>query len=196
VDTEYFVDTITQTEFLEQKSRFISRLVPCASVADFKTLRDATRHEFSDATHVAYAYRIHESNGLVVRFSDDGEVPGTAGRPILNHLEGRHLINVALLVIRYFGGIKLGVGGLGRAYGAAAKSVLTASTIKEVRPFEEWTCVVPYAHKSQFEYVAKHHEVEILSCEFAAEVTYRVRVFETQKLALTAAWRGLASIVM
>ena len=191
---EYFVDAVTQAEFVEQKSRFIARLVPCTSVVDFKKIQEAIRREYPDANHVAYAYRIKESKAMAVRFSDDGEVAGTAGRPILAHLDGRDLVNAALFVVRYFGGIKLGSGGLARAYGAAVKAVLAVSSIKQVRPFEEWACAVAYANKSQFEYVAKQHEVELLSCDFAGDVTYRVRVFDEKKAAVEAALRTLAMV--
>lgn len=174
---EYRVETTAEAELTEQKSRFIARLVPCASIPDFKRTLEATRREFPDANHVAYAYRIREGAQLSSRFSDDGEVAGTAGRPILAHIEGRALINTALLVIRYFGGIKLGSGGLARAYGAAAKAVLSIADIRESRPTEEWSIVLSYTVKAQFEYVARQHEIEILSSEFAEHVTVRARVF-------------------
>lgn len=99
-------------------SRFIAKAAPVGSEAEALAFLEAAREE--EATHNPYAYRI----GPIYRFSDDGEPSGTAGRPILHALEALDLDGVAVLVVRYFGGVKLGAGGLVRAYGRAAAEAL------------------------------------------------------------------------
>jgi uncharacterized YigZ family protein len=191
----HYVESPSTAEVVEQKSRFLAFLYPCPSVDAFKSLQEALRRQHPQANHHAFAYRVREAGGaLTARFSDDGEVAGTAGRPILAHLEGRDLVDVALFVVRYFGGIKLGSGGLARAYGASVKAVLAASAIKRLRAFEEWTCVASYASKGQFEHWARQHEVEILSCEFSEVVTFRARVFFERREAFLDSLRGVARV--
>lgn len=85
--------------------------------------------QHASAHHLAYAFRIKTAEGIVPRFSDAGEPSGTAGKPVLQMLEGRDLIHVAVGVIRYYGGINLGTGGLARAYGGTAKMALEAATV-------------------------------------------------------------------
>ncbi len=99
-------------------SRFIAKAAPVGSEAEARAFLEVAREE--EATHNPYAYRV----GPIYRFSDDGEPSGTAGRPILHALEALDLDGVAVVVVRYFGGVKLGAGGLARAYGRAAAEAL------------------------------------------------------------------------
>ncbi|MGC8876200.1 IMPACT family protein [Thermus sp.] len=101
-----------------QKSRFIAKAAPVAS--EEEALEFLKAHREPEATHNPYAYKI----GPLYRFSDDGEPAGTAGRPILHAIEAQGLDRVAVLVVRYFGGVKLGAGGLARAYGGVAAEAL------------------------------------------------------------------------
>lgn len=114
-------DTLACLTRLEQdvrKSRFLAIATPIASAEAAMAFFD--RHRVDDATHNCWAYKI----GQAYRFNDDGEPGGTAGKPILQAIEGQDLDGVALLVIRWFGGIKLGAGGLVRAYGGCAAQCL------------------------------------------------------------------------
>jgi uncharacterized YigZ family protein len=104
-------------------SRFIGTAIPVSSRDEAAAELDAIRREFWDATHNCYAWRL-APDGLQYRFADDGEPSGSAGKPILFVLQQRELVNVLVVVTRYFGGTKLGVGGLARAYGEAAAAVL------------------------------------------------------------------------
>ncbi len=99
-------------EIIINKSRFIAKLIKINNENDIKEKLDNLKIEYKDATHYCYAYIV----GNVKRFSDDGEPSGTAGMPILNVIESNNLTNILCVVIRYFGGIKLGAGGLVRAY--------------------------------------------------------------------------------
>ena len=121
---------ITQAGFAEQtitKSRFIAAALPCQNEREIGAALRAFAAQHPNAHHLAYAFRIKTPEGIVPRFSDAGEPSGTAGLPIAKMLEGRDLINICVAVIRYYGGINLGTGGLVRAYGGTAKLALEAT---------------------------------------------------------------------
>lgn len=110
-------------------SRFIASVAPIASAEDASRFLAERRQEYKDATHNCYAWRLAE--GEAFRYNDDGEPSGTAGRPILQEIDGRDLVRVAVVVTRYYGGTKLGSGGLVRAYGGAAAAALDHADIVE-----------------------------------------------------------------
>ncbi len=110
-------------------SRFIASATPVANSGEARAFLEARRDEFRDATHNCFAWRL--ADGEAFRYNDDGEPSGTAGRPILQEIDGRRLVRVAVVVSRYFGGTKLGSGGLVRAYGGAAAAVLDQTEIVE-----------------------------------------------------------------
>lgn len=109
--------------YRERGSRFIGYAFECDSTSTFKTKLDVIRKEHHQARHFCYAYMIGEDRS-VYRSNDDGEPNGTAGKPILAQILGRDMTNVGVVVVRYFGGTKLGKGGLVRAYGNAAKDAI------------------------------------------------------------------------
>jgi uncharacterized YigZ family protein len=104
-----------ETEELIKKSRFIGHISPCSSEQDALLFIRQLYQQHPNASHIVYAYRVQSPDGLICRFNDAGEPSGTAGKPIFQHLEGKQLINLVVAVIRYFGGVKLGAGGLTRA---------------------------------------------------------------------------------
>ena len=109
------------------RSKFIAYLVP---ISEYEGLQEKLRKEHPKANHVVYALRtLNEYEQVVENSSDDGEPKGCAGVPALNVLRGEELINCAVLIVRYFGGIKLGTGGMARAYALAVKNVLSESTL-------------------------------------------------------------------
>ena len=112
-------------------SRFIGCAMPADTEEEARAAIGAVDSEYPDATHCCYAYRLGAGDAAVERSSDAGEPAGTAGAPILSAIRGRKLTNVAVAVVRYFGGTKLGVGGLSRAYRAAARAALEAGTVRE-----------------------------------------------------------------
>jgi len=112
-------------------SRFLTTVAPVSTPADAEAFVARIRDEFSDATHNCWAWRVGRA-GEVFRSSDDGEPGGSAGRPILQQLEGRRLTNVAAVVTRWFGGTKLGVGGLMRAYGGATGKTLDRAPLRRI----------------------------------------------------------------
>lgn len=114
----------SRSEIKIKRSRFIGSIKYTPNVDDAKNFIESISKEFHDANHNCYAYRIGLDNEQVFKYSDDGEPSGTAGRPILESLDKFELVDTCVVVTRYFGGIKLGTGGLGRAYRDAAVRVI------------------------------------------------------------------------
>jgi uncharacterized YigZ family protein len=138
-DFYYTVSGGYSQEIKIKASRFIGTLDFAVSRdAAEKCIGDLTR-QYHDATHNCYAYRISQSD---FRYSDDGEPGGTAGKPILEVLDRHHLSRVVLVVTRYFGGTKLGTGGLIRAYSACAEQVITRAKI--IRKYHYQTIDIQY----------------------------------------------------
>lgn len=117
-------------EYKDKNSRFISFLLPVNTSVEADTILKAMKKRYHDSNHVCFAYRIGNGKEEYFRYSDDGEPSGTAGIPIYNELKGEELFNVLLVVVRYFGGIKLGTGGLTRAYSRSAREVIGISIVK------------------------------------------------------------------
>lgn len=117
-----------ENEFIIKKSKFITKLYFVTSEIEIKNILDENKTEYKDATHICYAYILNN----VERFNDDSEPSGTAGIPILNVLKNNNLNNVLCIVIRYFGGIKLGAGGLIRAYCSSVSEALNKTEIINV----------------------------------------------------------------
>jgi uncharacterized YigZ family protein len=114
---------ITQGLYKEKGSKFIAIAVPLESVDEVKMQLEQLRKRYHDARHHCYAYRLGEEP-YEFRYNDDGEPSGTAGKPIFGQIQSFELTNVLIVVIRYFGGVKLGTGGLIQAYRTAAKDAV------------------------------------------------------------------------
>ncbi len=172
----YCVKSPLSCEELIKKSRFIGVIVPCE---DEKTVLNALKNlalQHPHATHIAFAYRLKTAEGIMYRFHDAGEPSGTAGKPILQHLEGKQLINVLIAVIRYFGGVKLGAGGLTRAYSNSAKLAIETAQLIEYIEFSTVSLTVDYAHLAHLEYQLKKLDGTILSQHFTDAVQVLVRL--------------------
>ena len=115
-------------EIIINKSKFITKLIKVENEEEIQNKLEMIKKQYKDATHYCYAYII----GNIKRFNDDGEPGGTAGMPILNVLENKELNNILCVVIRYFGGIKLGAGGLVRAYTNSVTEALNLNEIIEL----------------------------------------------------------------
>lgn len=121
---------MTETEIRIKNSRFIAIAHKVLSRPEASTILEDVRNSYPDANHHCFAYRLGTS-GNDFRHDDDGEPTGTAGPPILRQIDSFELVNAMVVVVRYFGGTKLGAGGLIRAYGGAAREVLSAASIVE-----------------------------------------------------------------
>ncbi len=161
-----------------KKSRFIGVLSPCLSEHDFQSQFKNLQSDYPDASHIAFAYRLKTENGFISRMHDAGEPGGTAGKPIFQHLEGKQLMNAMLAVIRYFGGIKLGAGGLSRAYGNTAKKVIECA---ELLPYIDWIrqdLLVDYKELQSFEHFLGKIGGEIVDQDFGELIRLGVRLPE------------------
>ena len=124
-------------------SRFIATAVPISSRDEINDALEQIRKEFWDASHHCYAYQL-SPDGADYRFFDDGEPSGSAGKPILLVLQRAELLDVLVVVTRYFGGTKLGVGGLARAYGEVAQDAIAEATPVRVFPIANVRIFAPY----------------------------------------------------
>jgi len=128
------------------RSKFITFLVP---ISEYEGLQPKLKQEHPKSNHVVYALRsLNEFDQVVENSSDDGEPKGCAGVPALNVLRGEELINCAALIVRYFGGIKLGTGGMARAYALAVKNVLSEATL------------IPYEKETVYMFSCDYNEVD------------------------------------
>jgi len=123
------------------------------------------------AHHLAYAFRIKTQDGIVQRFHDAGEPSGTAGKPILQFIEGRDLINICVGVIRYYGGTNLGTGGLARAYGGTGKMALDAAKIAPFVEMQQIRLVLDYKEVDYFTRELAKLDGELVSKVFDEKVT-------------------------
>lgn len=167
-----------RSEITVINSRFIATLTRASSVDEAKSFIARIRDEFQDATHNVPAYIIGYGSSVISHCSDDGEPPGTAGKPILSVLNGSHLGDVVIVVTRYFGGTKLGTGGLVRAYTNAAKSAVEIVT--RVYKIPSYTLMIgaPYSLFELIRLKIEEYEGIILEEVFGSEVTITARLPE------------------
>jgi len=164
------VQTIEQSftsQYEVKKSKFIAHLVP---IVEYKGLEEKLRAEHPKARHVIYALRyLNEFDQIVENSSDDEEPKRAAGVPSLNVLRGQELVNVALLTVRYFGGTKLGIGGMARAYASAAKEVLAVADIKKYEKEFSYKFDTTYSEVQKREYVLNKLEIFQVEREFLGD---------------------------
>jgi uncharacterized YigZ family protein len=129
IDSYLTVKETTVHRIARQRSRFITLLSPAETTDSVQRQLDSARKSYHDASHHCYAYRLLIGHQVVEASHDDGEPSGSAGLPMLQQLIGRDVVNVLAIVIRYFGGTKLGVGGLVRAYSDAVSETLAQATV-------------------------------------------------------------------
>ena len=165
------VNSPNNIEEVIKKSRFLGFIYPCFSESEALAYLHDLRDEHSGANHIAFAYRIRTDQGIIGRFYDAGEPSGTAGKPIYQYIEGHDLINVLIVVVRYFGGVKLGAGGLTRAYGNAAKQVIGVADITEFIELASVHFILDYKNLQHFEYQLAKCSGVITSKDFAEQVT-------------------------
>ena len=162
-------------KYLINKSEFISVIKYIDDVNDVDLFIDELKKRYKDATHYCYAYIINNYK----KCSDDKEPQGTAGLPILNVLEKNELTNVVCVVIRYFGGIKLGAGGLTRSYSKSVSDNLIENkdSIGDITDGYELDGEAPYSHQTIFEYKYKN----IINKEFNDNIIYKINVDSKEK---------------
>jgi len=173
------------TDTLEiKKSKFITYIT---SYDKFKDMMSRLKEEHPKARHFVYAYRyLNEFDQIVENSSDDGEPKGTSGRPTLSVLSGSLLINTAVIVVRYFGGTRLGTGGLVKAYSDAVNLVLKKSVSKDYVKLKYKKLFIDYSQLSQIEYLITTVDVKIIDKIFSEKICLKLEASreEYDKLSL------------
>lgn len=162
-------------EIEEKKSRFIANVSPAGTEEEALAFIEAMKKKYWDARHNCYAYVLGE-RGELVRFSDDGEPSGTAGKPILEVLLGMEVRNLVVVVTRYFGGTLLGTGGLVRAYTQAAQAGMAASIIRTMRYGAIFSITTDYNGIGRIQYLLGMRKIMIEEPEYTDVVTLKVKV--------------------
>ena len=171
--------------YKEKQSRFLSFAFPVTTLGEIKEILETYRKKFYDARHICYAYMLGPER-TDFRTNDDGEPSGTAGKPILGQINSNELTDVLILVVRYFGGIKLGTSGLITAYKAAAADAVANNEIVEKTVDEMITVEFEYPFLNDVMKIIKEENPEIIdkSFEMNCKITLRIRKSEAEKLRL------------
>lgn len=162
------IEANVKTQLEIKKSKFITCLFPLKEKKEIKERLDKVKEDYPNATHYCYAYLFEQEK----RCSDDGEPGKTAGYPILNVLEQQHLNNILCVIIRYFGGIKLGAGGLVRAYSTACQEGLKKANIQELEEGFLIKFSISYDRQKEMDYYLKNYN--IIAKTYTEQVNYQI----------------------
>ena len=164
------------TEFMDRNSRFITSGGPAFTVEEAQSYIDKIKDTYDDANHHVPVYLIGHGSSTIAHCSDDGEPAGTAGRPALSVLQGSGLGDIVLVITRYFGGTKLGTGGLVRAYSDSVRHFLEALPLAKKVATTCLMFVIPYSLFGQTQLIISNHNGLIKDKAFGADITLTVRL--------------------
>ena len=170
-------------EIVEKKSRFIAHVQAVDSVEEAQEFIEAVKKKYWDARHNCSEFSVGEINPLT-RCSDDGEPGGTAGKPILEVIQGSGIRNIVIVVTRYFGGTLLGTGGLVRAYTEAAKAGIENAVIIEKIPATRMKLFTEYTDLGKIQYILAQNQVTVENTEYTDKVEIRALFPEKEKKTL------------
>ena len=175
-DTYKTISAPSEGIYTEKRSKFIAIALPVRTVDEVKSHLEVYQKKYYDARHVCYAYMLGPER-KDFRANDNGEPSGTAGKPILGQINSNELTDILIIVVRYFGGIKLGTSGLIVAYKAAAAEAIAAATVIEKTVDEEVTIMFEYPFMNDVMRIVKEDNVTIISQYFNldCDMTLRVR---------------------
>lgn len=174
-DTYKTIAALSEGIYTEKRSKFIAIALPVHTVEEIKAHLETYQKKYYDARHVCYAYMLgHERTDF--RSNDNGEPSGTAGKPILGQINSNELTDILIIVVRYFGGIKLGTSGLIVAYKAAAAEAIANATILEKTVDEEVTVVFEYPFMNDIMRIVKEEEPEILRQSYDTDCSMTLRI--------------------
>ena len=168
-------------EIVEKKSKFIANIFPVENTDEAEKIIKDIKKKYFDARHNCVAYRIIDNEQLIERSSDDGEPSGTAGAPMLNILQKNQLVNVLIIVTRYFGGILLGTGGLVRAYSDSLLKVIESCNITEKEIGYEVKVTIDYNNFEMFKYYCKNNNINIVNTEYFENIVCKIQLEEEKK---------------
>lgn len=165
LDSYLTISSPSSGQYTEKRSKFLAFAFPVSTLEEIKALLEEYQKKYYDARHACYAYMLgHER--LVFRANDNGEPSGTAGKPILGQINSNELTDILIIVVRYFGGVKLGTSGLIQAYKAAAAEAIAAATIIEKTVDLQLTITFEYTLMNQVMRVVKEEAPAIVSQSF------------------------------
>lgn len=169
-------------ELIEKRSRFITYCEKVKSPEEFKAFLRRLKTQYPDARHFCYGFRIGPLSSAERGFSDDGEPSGTAGMPILNVIDHSLFSDIAIIVVRYFGGTKLGTGGLARAYSEAAKCSLEQVQWEVHQAKQGITLECEFHQEHQLRYLLNQVDGKILSVKYTEKVLVKAEIIQSADL--------------
>lgn len=174
-DTYKTIANPSEGMYTEKRSKFIAIAFPVRTLDEIKAYIETYQKKYYDARHLCYAYMLGAER-KDFRANDNGEPSGTAGKPILGQINSHELTDILIVVVRYFGGIKLGTGGLVVAYKAAAAEALASATVIEKTVDEEVIVMFEYSFMNDVMRIVKEEEPEILSQSYDMDCSMTLRI--------------------
>ena len=174
------IEKNTQAEVIEKKSKFIANLFPIESIEEAEEMIK-TKKKYYDARHNCIAYRVQQENQIWEKSSDDGEPSGTAGAPMLNILQKQNLVNVLIVVTRYFGGVLLGTGGLVRAYSDSLLKAIEKSNFIQKCEGIEMQVTLEYGEFDLFKYYCKNNDILLRNVEYHEVIRCNIQLEDRKK---------------
>lgn len=178
-DTYKTIAAPAESVYTEKRSKFIAIALPVRTLAEIKAYLDEYQKKYYDARHVCYAYMLGAER-KEFRANDNGEPSGTAGKPILGQINSNELTDILVIVVRYFGGIKLGASGLIVAYKTAAAQALSEAQIIEKTVDEQVTVVFEYPFMNDIMRIVKEESPEILNQSYDMDCVMTLRIRKSQ----------------
>ena len=174
-DTFRTIKNISKSIYTEKRSKFLAFVIPVESVEEVKAIVSEYQKEYYDARHVCYAYMLGAER-LDFRANDNGEPSGTAGKPILGQINSNELTNILVIVVRYFGGIKLGTSGLIVAYRQAAADAIAEAEVIEKTVDEDISFIFEYPFLNDVMRIVKEENPQIISQGYDSDCTMTLRI--------------------
>lgn len=174
-DTYKTITAPSEAIYTEKRSKFIAIALPVRTLDEIKKHLETYQKKYYDARHVCYAYMLGAER-KDFRANDNGEPSGTAGKPILGQINSNELTDILIIVVRYFGGIKLGTSGLIVAYKAAAAKAIAAATMIEKTVDEDVTVMFEYPFMNDVMRIVKEEEPEIIEQSYDMDCSMRLRI--------------------
>ena len=162
-----------ESSFRERGSKFLGYLFPIASEDEFSNQLDKLKSKYPDATHHCYGWRLDPAQPKEFS-SDDGEPSGSAGLPILNQLKSFDVVNAGIVVVRYYGGTKLGKSGLIEAYGLAAKQCLEKASLISIRPVQLFEVQYPYSEENTIQKWKNDYNLVVQESQYLETITLKI----------------------
>ena len=175
MDTYKTIASLAEGIYTEKRSKFIAMALPVCTLDEIKEHLEKYQKQYYDARHVCYAYMLgHERKDF--RANDNGEPSGTAGKPILGQINSNELTDILVVVVRYFGGIKLGTSGLIQAYKAAAAEAISAAEVIEKTVDDEVEVAFEYPFMNDVMRIVKEEEPQLVSQSYDMDCLMRLRI--------------------